>query len=564
MLTRPLAAFLGLSIVGPLALLSGQSPQQPDARSKPQDNKPALTLHAESRIVLADVTVTDRHGNAVHGLTASTSRSSTTTSRSASPPSTNTTPSLHQHLHRALTQHHHQHLPAPPARPERRPARHHQPRAARPDVPPHPAHANFIKALPAGQPIAIFARHGDYTDPPAALHRRPRPPRRPPSTAPSRASSLSAASTAPTPTPSARSASISARSPAAKTSSGSPAAPPPICSTASPPSPRPPPMGPPPNSAQAAATPAASVALHSHRHTVRRRRHGHSPRGLRRARSRAHRHLPHRRPRPHHRRRRRPRPAAERDDPDRRSHRRRSHPQPQQPRARRRAHPLHRLQLLHPHLLAAELPLRRQVAQHPHHASPQSRPPPQLPPRLLRRQTPPAPSPTSASSPPCSPAIHSSRSPRPTCAALRFSSKPASTPPRHQPSRSDAEFVPLRPAAPPPKAPRPFTSTTRSPPPASHPSDRRRLPHAPPSFFAAIALDSNGERIGQTLDRVRFALAPGSPAAQASGRAADRPPQRRRLPRPRRLGPQSAVTSAHFRFPSPSAQNPVKVKASPY
>jgi hypothetical protein len=31
-------------------------------------------------------------------------------------------------------------------------------------------------------------------------------------------------------------------------------------------------------------------------------------------------------------------------------------------------------------------------------------------------------------------------------------------------------------------------------------------------FFAAIALDSDGNRIGQTLDRVRFPLAPGSPA----------------------------------------------------
>ncbi len=31
-------------------------------------------------------------------------------------------------------------------------------------------------------------------------------------------------------------------------------------------------------------------------------------------------------------------------------------------------------------------------------------------------------------------------------------------------------------------------------------------------FFAAIALDSDGNRIGQTLDRVRFPLAPGSAA----------------------------------------------------
>src|SRR5690348_4663779 len=63
MQTRSLVALLGF--LGPFALLSGQSSQQPT------DNNPALTLHADTRIVLADIIVTDRHGNAVHNLTAS-------------------------------------------------------------------------------------------------------------------------------------------------------------------------------------------------------------------------------------------------------------------------------------------------------------------------------------------------------------------------------------------------------------------------------------------------------------------------------------------------------------
>lgn len=65
MTTRSLTAFLGLSILGSIAVLSrGQSSQQPSQQS------PALTLHAESRIVLADINVTDRHGDPVHDLTA--------------------------------------------------------------------------------------------------------------------------------------------------------------------------------------------------------------------------------------------------------------------------------------------------------------------------------------------------------------------------------------------------------------------------------------------------------------------------------------------------------------
>lgn len=69
---RSLAAPLGFSILGPVILLAAARPQQqtPGDQQTPQEPAPALTLHAESRIVLADVTVTDRHGNAVHGLTA--------------------------------------------------------------------------------------------------------------------------------------------------------------------------------------------------------------------------------------------------------------------------------------------------------------------------------------------------------------------------------------------------------------------------------------------------------------------------------------------------------------
>ncbi|HTV09849.1 MAG TPA: VWA domain-containing protein [Candidatus Aquilonibacter sp.] len=65
MITRSLAALLGLFTALPVA-----HPARQSESSQPQTNTPALTLHAESRIVLADVSVTDRHGNPVHGLTA--------------------------------------------------------------------------------------------------------------------------------------------------------------------------------------------------------------------------------------------------------------------------------------------------------------------------------------------------------------------------------------------------------------------------------------------------------------------------------------------------------------
>jgi len=64
---RPFLALLGLCIFGPLPLLfHGQSP----ASSAP-DGSSTLTLHTNTRIVLTDVTVTDRNGNPVPGLPAS-------------------------------------------------------------------------------------------------------------------------------------------------------------------------------------------------------------------------------------------------------------------------------------------------------------------------------------------------------------------------------------------------------------------------------------------------------------------------------------------------------------
>lgn len=143
MLTRSLAALFGLCFLAPL---SGQSPQQPDEQS------PALTLRAETRIVLADLTVTDRHGNAVHGLTTSdfqvfdnnqpqhiasfeehNAEHAVTADSQTLPPvlnvilldTTNLELPDQMYLHIQLTR--------------------------------------FIKALPPNKPIAIFARHGDYT-----------------------------------------------------------------------------------------------------------------------------------------------------------------------------------------------------------------------------------------------------------------------------------------------------------------------------------------------------------------------------------------------------------------
>lgn len=65
---RSLAAPLGLSILGPLFFFGGAQSPAPQSSQPAQEPAPVLTLHAESRIVLADVTVTDKHGNAVRGL----------------------------------------------------------------------------------------------------------------------------------------------------------------------------------------------------------------------------------------------------------------------------------------------------------------------------------------------------------------------------------------------------------------------------------------------------------------------------------------------------------------
>jgi VWFA-related protein len=152
-MTRLLAA-LGLAILGPLTPLFGQSAQQP------QDNNPALTLHAESRIVLADVTVTDRHGNAVYGLTVSDFQvfdngqpqhiASFEEHNAASESITYTQPSSPTND---------QHLP-----PVLNVVLLDTTNLELPDqMYLHIQLTKFIKALPAGQPIAIFARHGDYT-----------------------------------------------------------------------------------------------------------------------------------------------------------------------------------------------------------------------------------------------------------------------------------------------------------------------------------------------------------------------------------------------------------------
>ncbi len=69
--TPIVAVFLGLSLLGSGALVIRGQSSQPSSTQSPDNSTPALTLHAASRIVLADVVVTDRHGNPVHGLSAS-------------------------------------------------------------------------------------------------------------------------------------------------------------------------------------------------------------------------------------------------------------------------------------------------------------------------------------------------------------------------------------------------------------------------------------------------------------------------------------------------------------
>ena len=55
-----------------IALLSGSLlAQSPEPEPQPAPPQPGFTLHTEARIVLTDVTVTDRNGNVVHGIPAS-------------------------------------------------------------------------------------------------------------------------------------------------------------------------------------------------------------------------------------------------------------------------------------------------------------------------------------------------------------------------------------------------------------------------------------------------------------------------------------------------------------
>jgi hypothetical protein len=72
-------------------------------------------------------------------------------------------------------------------------------------------------------------------------------------------------------------------------------------------------------------------------------------------------------------------------------------------------------------------------------------------------------------------------------------------------------FVPLRPAAPAVKGTTAFQVDYSLSTAGLSPSEIDGASRAT-VIFAAIAIDSDGERIGQTLDRVRFPLAPGGPA----------------------------------------------------
>jgi VWFA-related protein len=156
MSTRSLAALFGLLVLGSIAVLSrGQTSQQPDRQS------PALTLHAESRIVLADLTVTDRHGNPVHGLTAAdfqvfdndqpqriasfdehNASSAATTYTAPSTPASNNYQHLPSVLNALVIDTTNIDLP--------------DQMYLRLQL------LKFLKTLPANQPLAIFERHGDF------------------------------------------------------------------------------------------------------------------------------------------------------------------------------------------------------------------------------------------------------------------------------------------------------------------------------------------------------------------------------------------------------------------
>lgn len=168
MFKRSLAA-LGLSTLASIVLMAAHhSPAQqtPAAQSTPQAITPVATLHAESRIVLADITVTDRHGNPVHGLTAgdfqvfdngqpqriasfeehNSESSASTETYSPAPASgvaTNRFQQLPPVLNVLLLDTTNLELP--------------DQMYLRIQL------TKFLKTLPPNQPLAVFARHGDYT-----------------------------------------------------------------------------------------------------------------------------------------------------------------------------------------------------------------------------------------------------------------------------------------------------------------------------------------------------------------------------------------------------------------
>jgi VWFA-related protein len=158
-MTRSLPAFLGLSVLGSIAVLSlGQSSQQLDQQS------PALTLHAESRIVLTDITVTDRHGHPVHGLTAADFQvfdnnhpqriasfeehdaASDTTTFSATPRAANTVTNSYKNLPPVLNA-----LVIDTTNLELPDQMYLRLQLLK-----------FLNNLPPSQPLAIFERHGDF------------------------------------------------------------------------------------------------------------------------------------------------------------------------------------------------------------------------------------------------------------------------------------------------------------------------------------------------------------------------------------------------------------------
>lgn len=158
--TRSLVAFLGFAILGSIAAPSrGQSPQQRSQQS------PALTLRAESRIVLADIIVTDRHGNPVHNLPATdfqvfdNNQPQRIASFDEHNASSETTISTAASAPRNIASNNYQHLP---------------PvlnalviDTTNIDLPDQMylrlQLLKFLKTLPANQPLAIFDRHGDFT-----------------------------------------------------------------------------------------------------------------------------------------------------------------------------------------------------------------------------------------------------------------------------------------------------------------------------------------------------------------------------------------------------------------